>query len=249
MATYENDNLVLVGGESAGGKSASLRSLKNPEGVMYLNCEANKKLPFPAKFQQFSVTDPHQVYEGFEYAETNANNFHTIIIDTATMLMDMFESMYVLTAKDTMKAWSTYQQFFKKLMQEYVAKSQCNVIILAHVQSIMNEAAMVMEKKVPIKGALKNNGIEAYFSTVVSARRIPLGELDKYQNDLLRITEEDEMLGFKHVYQTKLTKETVNERIRASMGMWDTKETFIDNDAQLLLDRLHEYYGSAPVTA
>ena len=249
MANIENDNLVLIGGESAGGKSASLRSLKEPEKVMYLNCEANKKLPFPAKFQQFSITDPYQVFEGFEHAAANPANFHTIVIDTLTMLMDMYESIHVLTAKDTMKAWSTYQQFFKKLMQDYVAKSQCNVIVLAHVQSIMNESAMVMEKKVPVKGALKQNGIEAYFSTVVSARRIPLTELAKYQNDLLTITEEDEMLGFKYVYQTKLTKETVNERIRASMGMWDTKETFIDNDAQLLLNRLHEYYGSTPVIA
>jgi len=26
------------------------------------------------------------------------------------------------------------------------------------------------------------------------------------------------------------------------MGMWTTAETFIDNDAQILLDRLHQYY-------
>jgi hypothetical protein len=247
--TEMNDNLVLIGGESSGGKSASLRNLENPEGVMYLNCESNKKLPFPAKFQQFSITDPYQVYEGFEHAATNQGNFHTIVIDTLTMLMDMFESIHVLPAKDTMKGWSNYQQYFKKLMQDYVAKSSCNIIILAHVQAILNESAMVMEKKVPIKGALKQNGIEAYFSTVVSARRIPINELEKYESPLLNITEEEEMLGFKHVYQTKLTKETVNERIRASMGMWDTKETFIDNDAQLLLNRLHEYYGSATAAA
>lgn len=35
-----NDNLVLIGGESAAGKTASLRNLKDPEGVMYLNCES-----------------------------------------------------------------------------------------------------------------------------------------------------------------------------------------------------------------
>jgi hypothetical protein len=119
---------------------------------------------------------------------------------------------------------------------------------LAHVQQILNEQAMVMEKKVPVKGALKANGIEAFFSTVVSARRIPIDALAGYENDMLNITAEEDMLGFKHVFQTKLTKETVNERIRASMGMWDTNETFIDNDAQFLLDRLHEYYGPVAVT-
>ena len=245
----EKDNLVLIGGESAGGKTASLRNLKNPEGVMYLNCESNKKCPFPSKFQSFSITDPYQVYEGFEYADAHPENFHTIVIDTLTMLMDMQESLHVLTAKDTMTAWSKYQQYLKKLMQVYVAKSKCNVIFLAHVQSIMNESAMVMEKKVPIKGALKQNGVEAFFSTVVSARRIALTDLEPYKNDLLTITEDELEDGYKYVYQTRLTKETINERIRASIGMWSKKETFIDNDCQLLINRLHKYYGSAPVAA
>ena len=41
-----NDNLVLLGGMSAAGKSASLMGIEKPEGVIYLNCEAGKKLPF-----------------------------------------------------------------------------------------------------------------------------------------------------------------------------------------------------------
>lgn len=35
-----NDNLVLLCGKSATGKSASLMKMKNPEGVLYLNAEA-----------------------------------------------------------------------------------------------------------------------------------------------------------------------------------------------------------------
>lgn len=37
-----NDNLILIGGESGAGKSASLMNLRNPEGVLYLNCEAGE---------------------------------------------------------------------------------------------------------------------------------------------------------------------------------------------------------------
>jgi len=103
---------------------------------------------------------------------------------------------------------------------------------------------MVMETKVPIKGALKNNGIESYFSAVVSAKKMTLKALDGYENDLLTLTPEDEALGFKYVFQTKLTKETVGERIRAPMGLWSTAETYIDNDMQLVMHRLHEYYGT-----
>jgi hypothetical protein len=107
----------------------------------------------------------------------------------------------------------------------------------------MNEGEMIMETKVPVKGALKNNGIEAFFSTVVTARKMSIEKLKDYANPLLVITEEDEMLGYKYVFQTKITKDTVNHRIRSAMGMWSIKETFIDNDAQLLMDRLHHYYG------
>jgi hypothetical protein len=100
-----NNNLLLIAGKSATGKSASLMNLENPEGVMYLGCENNKSLPFPSKFQEFNITDPLQVYEAFEVAETK-DNIHTIVIDTLTYLMDMYESMHVLTSSNTMKALS-----------------------------------------------------------------------------------------------------------------------------------------------
>ena len=68
-------------------------------------------------------------------------------------------------------------------------------------------------------------------------------DLEPYKNDLLTITDEERALGFKYVYQTKITKDTVSHRIRANMGMWSTAETFIDNDAALLMKRLHDYYN------
>jgi hypothetical protein len=45
------------------------------------------------------------------------------------------------------------------------------------------------------------------------------------------------------VFQTKLTKDTVNERIRSPMGLFNTSETFMDNDVQKLLNHLHAYYA------
>ena len=238
----DNDNLVLICGTSGGGKSASLRNLPKPEGVMYLNCESGKKLPFPNKFKTLTITDPIDVYQAFNEAE-NMPDIHTIVIDSLTFLMDMFESVHVLGSEDTMAGWQNYQQYFKNLMQQYVAVSTKNVIFTAHVLNVLNESEMVVETKVPIKGALKNNGLEAYFSTVVTARKISLTQLKDYGSKLLNISEEDEMLGYKYVYQTKITKDTVNHRIRSSMGMWSIKETFIDNDAELLLKRLHQYYS------
>lgn len=237
-----NDNLILICGSSKGGKSTSLKDLLNPEGVLYLNTEANKKLPFADKFRKLAITDPMTVYAAFDQAEKLAKS-HTVIVDSLTFLLEMYVSLYVIGSKDGMNAWSNFAQYFKKLMQHYVAKSTKNVIFTAHTQSILNEQEMIMEKKVPVQGSLKNNGIESYFSTVVSAKTMPITALANYDNPLLNITEEEELIGVKHVFQTKLTKETVNERISSSVGMWSIKETYIDNNCQYLLDRLHTYYG------
>jgi hypothetical protein len=200
-----------------------------------------KKLPFKSRFQQFVITDPLQVFEAFDVAETKPE-VHTIVIDTLTYLMDMYESLYVLNSTNTMKMWGEYAQYMKKLMQHYVANSSKNVIILAHTSDIMNESEMTMDTLVKVKGSLMNQGVESFFSTVITTKKMPLKKLMDSPNPLLNITEEDEMLGYKHVFQTRLTKETVSERLRSPMGMWEKNETFIDNDVQLVLNRLHEYY-------
>ena len=177
-----NNHLVLISGKSGSGKSASLMGVDKPEGVMYLNCENGKKLPFKPKFKELIVIDPVQVYQAFEEAE-KMPDVHTIVIDTLTYLMDMYESTKVLNSSNTMQAWGQYAQYMKVLMSQIVAKSSGYAI-----------------------------------------------------------TPEDKALGFKYVYQTRLTKETVNERIRAPMGMWDIKATYIDNNLQKVINRLHEYY-------
>lgn len=241
MTQQYNDHLVLLCGKSAAGKSASLMGLEKPEGVMYLNCESGKKLPFRAKFKQYTITDPHQVFEAFDAAEGMAD-IHTIVIDSLTYLMDMYESLYVLNSANTMKAWGDFSQYFKTLMQQKVASSSKNVIFTAHTSDTLNEGEMVMETKVPVKGSLKNNGIESYFTVVLASKKVPLKTLKEYGSPLLTITPEEEALGFKYVFQTKITRDSVNERLRGPLGLFDTKETFINNNMQLVLNRLHEYY-------
>ena len=242
MSNPYNDHLVLLCGKSAVGKSASLMGLDKPEGVMYLNCESGKRLPFRAKFKQFVITDPLQVNEAFEAAE-NMPDVHTIVVDSLTYLLDMYESIYVLPSSNTMKAWGDFSQYFKHLMQQLVAKSTKKVIFTAHTSDTLNESEMLMETKVPVKGALKNNGLESYFSLVIAAKKVNLKVLKDYKSSLLTITPEEEALGFKYVFQTKITKDTVNERLRGPLGMFDTQETFIDNNMQLVLNRLDDYYA------
>jgi hypothetical protein len=243
MSTDMNDQLVLVGGQSGSGKSASLQTIRNQPNWLYLNCEAGKRLPFRNDFQSFRIEDPYQIYEAFDHGTGN-NDVNGIVIDTATFMMDMFESMYVIGATNTQQAWGSYAQFFKVLMQQKVVAFEKPVIILAHTREDLDEKAMEMKSSVPVKGSLKNQGIEAYFSTVVSAKKVSLKELAESNPDsnLLHISEDDEILGYKHVFQTRLTKKTIGERIRSPMGLFTREQTFMDNDAQLLLDHLHSFY-------
>jgi len=239
----QNDHLVLISGKSATGKSACLMDIAKPEGVIYLNCENNKKLPFRSKFTEFNITDPMQVYQAFQEAE-GMPEIHTIVVDSLTYLMDLYESKYVLTSSNTMKAWGDYAQFYKRLMNDHVAKSTKNVIFTAHTADILNESDMALETKVKVKGSIMNQGVESYFSTVISTKKVTLKQLKNYESDLLTITPEEEALGFKYVFQTQITKETVNESMRGPLKMWKTGETYIDNNIQLVIDRLHEYYDN-----
>lgn len=237
-----NDQLILVCGYSGTGKSASLRDIKNKPKWMYLNTEAGKRLPFKNDFNTFRIDDPYQVYEAFDYGTDN-QDVEGIIVDSLTFLMDMFETQYVLTASNTMKSWSDYQQFFKRLLQEKVVKFSKPVIFTAHVKDVLDEKAMEMKTMVPVKGALANQGVEAYFSTIVATKKISIKDLGEYDHELLHISEDEQDLGFKYVFQTRLTKTSLGERIRSPMGMFNKNQTYIDNDCQLLLDHLNKFYN------
>ena len=246
MTQLTNDQLVLIAGESGTGKSASLMGLRNQERVLYLNCEAGKRLPFRNKFDSKIISDPYQVYEAFDYTALGAPGhalYDTIVVDTSTFLMDMFESVYVINSANTQKAWGDYAQFFKNLMQQKIGPSDKRVIILAHTREEHDEKAMEFKTSVPVKGSLKGNGIEAYFSTVVATKKVSLKDLESQDPALLHITPDDQALGYKHVFQTRLTAKTKGERIRSPIGLFAQNQTYMDNDAQLLLDHLHSFYN------
>jgi len=239
-----NDKLLLIVGKSATGKSRALKNLKNPSGVLYLNCESGKKLPFKSGFKEHIISDFRLVANAFIWAEKPEQaNIHTIVVDSLTYWLDMVESQLVLTSANTQQAWGQFAQTFKNLMQVQVATSTKNVIFLAHTKDEVNETEMVREVFVPVKGALKNQGIESYFSQVISTKKVQLRDLEEYTNPLLTITDRERKLGYKHVFQTMVTEKTVNERIRGPEDLFTDAETFIDNDAQLVLDRLNQYYA------
>lgn len=129
-------------------------------------------------------------------------------------------------------------------MQDVVAKSQKDWIFIAHNTAELQPDG-TYKYYVPVKGALKGQGAEAYFSIIVYARRVKITELEAlpYDENLLHITERDRLVGYKHVFQCEVTKEFANSRIRSPIGCFAPNQIFMDNDMQLLLDHLCRYYG------
>lgn len=237
---------VLIVGESGVGKSASLRNLRGQEGVLYINCEGGKPLPFKNKFKRVTIDDPEEIFDIYsQLIADKTNRYHTVIIDTVSFMMDRFESVHVIGSANTMAAWGNYGQFFKTLMYDYVAKFEGYSIMLGHVEAILDESSGKFSYSVPVKGALKKNGLEAYFTTVIGAKKATIKEIEKDANEgkLLTISERDKNLGYKHVFQTRTTKATVGDRIRSPFGLFSDDETYIENDVQIVIDQLVGYYA------
>lgn len=243
--------LVLLVGRSTTGKSHSLKGLRDSDKVAYLNCESGKHLPFKNNFQRFIVTEPKTELIGkngwLGQIANHPDKVHTVVIDSLTFLMDMYETKYVKTATNTQIAWGGYADFFINLINQEVPrliKAGINVIIIAHTADRVNEKDLSLEVLVPVKGAIGKKGVEAFFNDIVACKKVKISDLEGYSSPLLNITDRERELGYKHVIQTRITKETVNERLRSPEDMWDASETFIDSNIQTVLDRMDEFYGN-----
>ena len=72
--------------------------------------------------------------------------------------------------------------------------------------------------------------------------KMPLKDLKKFPNDMLDVTEMDEEVGYKHVFQTRTTKQTVGDRIRSPMGLFEQEQLYVDNDIAPVIKRMIQYY-------
>ena len=151
--------VVVICGVSGRGKSTSLINMDN---TLHLICEEGKDLPFSLKGKKFfksaPVTTPQQVLDTIAWAE-DKTDYNTIVIDGLNYLMDMYESQFVFGSADSRGEWGGYQQFFKDLVHA-IAVSSKDFIICAHVAYKYNEQDMVMDARIPVKGALAKAGLD-----------------------------------------------------------------------------------------
>jgi len=243
MASTSNKNIVLIMGPPNTGKSTSLMKLRNQEKMVYLNTDL-KALPFADKFKlNIEVPDALKVLSYIEQIEKEPS-VTGAVLDTISFLMSMFEMQYVNRAVDTQKAWGEYGNFYRNFIHAIKSGTK-DYVILAHEDRQLDEVAMQYNSKVPVKGAVGRVGVEADFTTILSTKQVPIHKLGGYENDLLHITDNEREDGFKYVFCTRITKETVGEKMRSAIGLWDRKELYIDNDIEQVLGRLRQYYGTA----
>jgi hypothetical protein len=238
-----NKNIVLIMGKPNTGKSTSLMYLKNQERFAYLNADL-KELPFKSRFAaNIEISDAQDVLGYIDSIEEEPE-VDGGILDTLTFLMQMYERQYVTPyagTKSGQAAWGGYGDFYRNVIHKLKSGTK-DYAILAHAATQHDEENFSMETAVPIKGAVGRTGVEADFTTILSTKQMPIKKLQGFENDLLHITDEEKEDGFKFVFVTRITKDTIGEKMRSAMGLWDRKELYIDNDLNQVFQRLKDYY-------
>jgi len=240
MNSVGNKHIVLIMGKPNCGKSTSLMNLANQERIAYLNTDC-KQISFKSNMIERYITNPNDVLSGISDIEQHPD-IDMAVLDTLSFLMDQYEQQYVLTSTNTQKAWQDYAKFYKSFIHAIKSGTK-DYVILAHSKDVLNEAEMTLETKIPIKGSVGHTGAEADFSTILSAKKISIKEADKHLNDLLTISDDEREDGVKYVFQTRIDKDSIGEKIRSQIGLWNRNEKYINNDISLVFKRLHEYYA------
>lgn len=237
----ENNHIVLVMGKPNTGKSSSLMKLKNQDKMIYLNTDL-KSLPFADHFlKNVAVKDARDVLTYIPEIE-QIPEVQGVVLDTLTFLMSMYERQYVSNAANGQAAWGGYGNFYREFIHAIKAGTK-DYAILAHEETYLNEQSMQLESRVPVKGSVGKVGVEADFTTILGTKQIPIKKLEGFENDLLHITDEEREDGFKYVFVTRVTKDSIGDKMRSAMGLWSRKELYIDNDLEQVFTRLRQYYA------
>lgn len=237
----QNKNIVLIMGKPNTGKSTSLMNLHNQDKMVYLNTDL-KELPFKNRFlKNVEVSDALDVLAYINEIEQSPQ-VEGAVLDTITFLMSMYERQYVNGATNTQKAWGDYGIFYKEFIHAIKAGTK-DYAVLAHEDTFLNEQSMQMESRVPVKGSVGKIGVEADFTTILSTKQMPIKKLEGHENELLHITDAEREDGFKYVFCTRVTKESIGEKMRSAIGLWNRKELYIDNDLNQVFNRLKQYYS------
>lgn len=204
----------------------------------------DKPLPFkkPENMQVKVPPTPRDVLAYLEQAIAS-DKISIITLDTMTQMASDYVNEYVTNSDDGFAAWGELKKYLTDIVTA-VKRSPKPIIMMAHEQATLNEATGIVDQSAPFQGGFAKIGLEASFTTIVGCRVIQPSKLeDRHLNDLLVVTEQEEIEDMKYVFQTRLTRDTRGCKYRSPMGVFAPNELYIDNDAVLVMQRLNEFHN------
>lgn len=225
--------LGAIVGETGSGKTTSLRNL-NPAETFIINV-AGKNLPFKGYKKNYRTLtqDPTtKKYEGNLYNTSNVDrviqtiklvsltmpHVKQIIIDDSQYLM-AFEAMDRAMEKGYEKFTSLAQRFYSVLKEAMSARDDLKIFILTHSDNVGDA----------INPMYKMKTIGKMVDTVIT-----LEGLFTYVLFTCRKTNDDGVIEYKF-----MTNSDGTNTAKTPLGCF--KELYIDNDLQMVFDRIDEY--------
>ena len=230
--------VFAIVGLAASGKSTSIKHLTEQDKCIYANAEVGKRPPFKHEFNHMTVKNPVQFMETLEQLVASGK-YNSYVIDSIDYLMEMYVTTHVLTSDNAYDSWNNYKNYFVKLMSLAESTPNSDWIFNAHV-ALDSDKRGGESWAIPAAGKLKRTGVESYFTNIVAASLVDIGALTP--NKYLNITPREELLGFKNVFQTQLTADVMDMKIRSPEGTWAPNEIYIDNNAQYVCDAINNFY-------
>lgn len=237
--TKQAGECVLIIGKGTKGKTTSLNWIKHPDKGVYVNTDL-KRLPIKDRFRKHLFTnDPQEALEFVQYAAT-LKWLELIVLDTITHLMRSFVKKEITDTNAGWDGWAANSAYYQELI-EAMKKSKADSIVLAHIEDI-EEDDEIIGKRVPVQGSPGKTGVETEFSVILEAEYMTIKQLKKFpKNKSLNITTEDKLRGGKYVFITGKNKKFPLTLARGPLGFWQPNEVVIDNNIQIILDRLKKY--------
>ena len=139
----------------------------------------------------------------------------------------------------------------QRFMQQVVGASKKKWIILAHneEETVMTGANLGMKQyRVPMQGSEAKHGYEAYFNHVIYTTKLPINLANKILEEGVfanpeQFTISEQEKNVKYAFVTQQTEEYALGRIRSDFGTWETNQTYINNDIQLVMDHFDKLLG------
>lgn len=235
-------HVILIVGRGNSGKSHSLFNLKDADKSIYANCD-QKELPIQDKFgTSVYLEKPKKFLKSLKYQSKLPlkKQPKVIVLDTLTHLMREYVSLHVETSSNKMAAWAGNLDFYTNILRT-IKLAYYDTILMAHLDVIRDEDGNIIGETIPISGKMGKVGIETDFTNIMHAMTIKVKTLKKYpKNKNLNITKREKMLGIKRVFLTTPITDYPYSKARSKHNLFSDNEIFIDNDIQIVLDKLRK---------